>query len=103
MSSFLLKKKTRHPYLKFLLDKNLNIGDYQSGNYLMFFDIRNDPGERHNLADDYRFSGLMLEYTRKMLSWCMANDERTLTGLRVAPKGLVDNIRNYPPKINTII
>jgi arylsulfatase A-like enzyme len=54
----------------------------------LFFDLKNDPEELHNLADDFSFSGLMLEYVRKMLSWRMANDERTLTGMRVGPKGL---------------
>ncbi len=27
------EEKKQHPYLKFLLDKKLNIGNYQSGNY----------------------------------------------------------------------
>ena len=54
----------------------------------LFFDIQNDPEELYNLADDVTFSGLMLAYARKMLSRRMANDERTLTGMRVGPKGL---------------
>jgi arylsulfatase A-like enzyme len=56
----------------------------------LFFDIKNDPDERYNLADDPNFTGLMFEYARKMLSWRIVNDERTLTGLRVGPKGLVE-------------
>jgi arylsulfatase A-like enzyme len=56
----------------------------------LFFDIKNDPEELYNLADDATFSGLMLAYARKMLSWRMANDERTLTGMRVGPKGLIE-------------
>ena len=59
----------------------------------LFFDIKNDPEELHNLADDSTFTGLMFEYARKMLSWRMANDERTLTGMRVGPKGLFERIR----------
>ena len=102
-SSSAEKEKTQHPCLEFLLDKNLIFKDYQPGNYPMFFDIRNDPDERHNLADDSHFSRLMLEYAQKMLSWRMAKDERTLTGLRAGPKCLVDIIRNYPPKIEPII
>ena len=54
----------------------------------LFFDIKNDPAELHNLADDSAFTGLMFEYARKMLSWRMANDERTLTGMRAGPKGI---------------
>ena len=34
----------------------------------------------------------MFEYARKMLSWRMANDERTLTGMRVGPKGLIERM-----------
>jgi arylsulfatase A-like enzyme len=58
----------------------------------LFFDIKNDPEELHNLADDSTFTGLMFEYARKMLSWRMANDERTLTGMRVGPKGFIERI-----------
>ena len=54
----------------------------------LFFDIEKDPEELHNLADDPTFTGLMFEYARKMLSWRMANDERTLTGMRAGPKGI---------------
>ena len=54
----------------------------------LFFDIKNDPTERYNLADDTRFTGLMFEYASKMLSWRMKNDERILTDLRVGPKGV---------------
>jgi arylsulfatase A-like enzyme len=57
----------------------------------LFFDIKNDPAELHNLADDSTFTGLMFEYARKMLSWRMVNDERTLTGMRVGPKGLSES------------
>jgi arylsulfatase A-like enzyme len=56
----------------------------------LLFDIKNDPGELHNLADDSTNTGLLLEYAQKLLSWRMVNDERTLTGMRVGPKGLVE-------------
>jgi arylsulfatase A-like enzyme len=58
----------------------------------LFFDIKNDPEELHNLADDSTFTGLMYAYARKMLSWRMVNDERTLTGMRTGPQGLVESI-----------
>jgi hypothetical protein len=59
----------------------------------LFFDIKNDPEELHNLAADSTFTGLMFEYARKMLSWRMVNDERILTGMRVGPKGIIDFLR----------
>jgi arylsulfatase A-like enzyme len=61
----------------------------------LFFDIKNDPEELHNLADDSNNTVLLLEYAQKLLSWRMINDERTLTGMRVGPKGLVErNVRD---------
>ncbi len=59
----------------------------------LFFDIKNDPAELHNLADDSTGTALMLEYARKMLSWRMVSDERALTGMRVGPNGLVERKR----------
>ena len=56
----------------------------------LLFDIKNDPEELQNLADDSTNTGLLLEYAQKLLSWRMVNDERTLTGMRVGPKGLVE-------------
>jgi arylsulfatase A-like enzyme len=59
----------------------------------LFYDIKNDPAERYNLADDDSYTELMLEYVRKLLSWRMKNDERILTDLRVGPKGLEKSTR----------
>jgi arylsulfatase A-like enzyme len=56
----------------------------------LFFDLKNDPGELRNLADNPDYTALMLGYARKMISWRMANDERTLTGLLAGPEGVVE-------------
>ena len=55
--------------------------------------VENYPKELYNLADDSAFAGSMFEYARKMLSWRMANDERTLTAMNVGPEGLVESNR----------
>ena len=56
----------------------------------LFFDLLNDPDELHNLAEDPAYKDLMLEYARKMLSWRMLNDERTLTHLMAGPGGMTE-------------
>jgi len=60
----------------------------------LFFDIKNDPAELHNLAEDPVYAGLVLKYAQKMLSWRMVNDERTLTHMMVSPKGVVERARS---------
>ncbi len=56
----------------------------------LFFDLQNDPDELHNLADDPVYAKLVLAYAPKMISRRMANDERTLTHLKVGPEGAVE-------------
>jgi len=56
----------------------------------VFFDLKQDPHELQNLADDPAYRGYMLEYAQKLLSWRMANDERTLTHLTVGPAGVAE-------------
>lgn len=46
----------------------------------LLFDLRADPGELNNLAQDPEYAGVMLRYAQKMLNWRMRNDDRTLTG-----------------------
>ena len=56
----------------------------------LFFDLHNDPDELHNFAEDPAYANLVLSYAQKMLSWRMANDERTLTHLKAGPDGMVE-------------
>jgi arylsulfatase A-like enzyme len=60
----------------------------------LFFDLRRDPDELHNLADDPAYTDLLLEYAQKMLSWRMAHDERTLTHMLAEPEGMVERPRS---------
>jgi arylsulfatase A-like enzyme len=59
----------------------------------LFFDLKNDPDELHNLAEDPAYKDLMLKYAQKLISWRMVNDERTLTHLMVGPNGMVEKHR----------
>ena len=44
--------------------------------------------ELHNLADDPGHRSLVLEHTRKMLSWRMNHDERVLANTRLTGDGV---------------
>ena len=56
----------------------------------LFFDLEADPHEFRNLADDPAYSGLVLDYAQKMLSWRMNHDERSLANTRLGPGGMVE-------------
>ena len=60
----------------------------------LFFDLKNDPGELNNLADDSTYTNLVLKSAQRMLSWRMSNDERTLTGMVAGPNGITKRSRS---------
>lgn len=55
----------------------------------LLFDVQRDPDELHDLSGDPRYAPVMLRYAQKLLSWRMANDERTLTGIELTAKGAI--------------
>jgi arylsulfatase A-like enzyme len=55
----------------------------------LFFDLKQDPEELHNLATDPAYLPRVLEYAQKMLSWRMNHDEQTLTHLALTDDGVV--------------
>ena len=61
----------------------------------LLFDLKKDPEELHNLAEDPAYRAVVLKYVQKLLSWRMLNDERTLTHIMVGPKGVVERPRSY--------
>ncbi len=57
----------------------------------LLFDLRNDPGELVDLAQDERHQLRMADYSRRLLSWRMRHTDKTLSHLRVTPQtGLMD-------------
>ena len=54
----------------------------------LFFDLRDDPHEFVNRAEDPAYAGLVRDYAQKMLSWRLRYAERTLTHFRGTPHGL---------------
>ncbi len=54
----------------------------------LLFDLRADPVQMRNLADDPAYAGIMLDYAQRMLSWRMRHADRTLTHYRSSPGGL---------------
>jgi arylsulfatase A-like enzyme len=54
----------------------------------LFFDLRRDPHQQVNLADNADYAPQMLTYARKMLDWRLRHADRTLTGYAASPQGL---------------
>lgn len=55
----------------------------------LFFDLRKDPGEFTNCANDPAYIPLVLRYAQKLLSWRMNHDEQTLTHIAITDAGPV--------------
>ncbi|MFP6805595.1 MAG: alkaline phosphatase family protein [Pseudomonadales bacterium] len=55
----------------------------------LFFDLKNDPNEMVNLANDPKYAQKVLAYSQKMLSWRMNHDEQTLTHLALTDTGVI--------------
>ena len=54
----------------------------------LFFDLKADPGQFVNRADDPAYAGRWCDYAQKMLDWRLGYADRTLTGYRATPQGL---------------
>lgn len=50
----------------------------------LFFDLENDPEERHNRIDDPACTHEVMRLMQRMISWRMYNDERTLTNIIIS-------------------
>ena len=53
----------------------------------LFFDLKQDPGEFINCANDPRYTSIVLEYAQKLLSWRMNHDEHALTHVSLTQNG----------------
>lgn len=58
----------------------------------LLFDLKTDPNEFTNLANDPAHLPKLLEMTQKMLSWRMNHDEQTLTHIALTDEGPVERI-----------
>jgi arylsulfatase A-like enzyme len=56
----------------------------------LLFDLKNDPYEMNNLANDPAHRDVLLSYAQKMLSWRMRYVDRTLANLHLSPAGVTD-------------
>jgi arylsulfatase A-like enzyme len=54
----------------------------------LFFDLKADPDQFRNLAEDPAYAARVRDYAQKALSHRLKHAERTLTNLRSSPRGL---------------
>jgi arylsulfatase A-like enzyme len=54
----------------------------------LLFDLKADPGQFTNLADDPAHADVVRDYAQRMLNWRLAYADKTLTGYRASPQGL---------------
>src|ERR1700682_4195266 len=54
----------------------------------LFFDLKDDPGQFVNRANDPAYAARQGEYAAKMLDWRLGFADRTLTGYCATPNGL---------------
>jgi arylsulfatase A-like enzyme len=59
----------------------------------LLFDLRTDPHQFHNLADDPHHAATVRDYAQRMLSWRLRHADRTLTHYRASSRGLQDRAR----------
>ena len=55
----------------------------------LLFDLRKDPGELTNLADDPAYGATVATYAQRLLSHRLLHSERTLTNAMLSPKGVI--------------
>ena len=58
----------------------------------LLFDMQSDPDQFTNVAVDANYREVLLEYAQRMLSWRLRHADRTLTGVRGSPNGLVGSL-----------
>lgn len=56
----------------------------------LFFDLKKDPDELVNRANDPDYLPLVLEFAQKLLSWRMTHDDATLTHITLTDDGPVE-------------
>lgn len=55
----------------------------------LLFDMKNDPDEIHNLAEEPDYQAIVLDYAQKMLSWRMSNEYGALDKYLATPNGMI--------------
>ncbi|USG62975.1 alkaline phosphatase family protein [Sneathiella marina] len=56
----------------------------------LLFDMRNDPQEEHNLAEEPDYQAVVLHYVQKLLSWRMRHENSELADLITSDDGLTE-------------
>jgi len=56
----------------------------------ILYDLKKDPGELRNWADDAGYTGVMMTYAQRMLNWRMVHADRTLSRQWLGPQGVIE-------------
>lgn len=56
----------------------------------ILYDLKKDPGELRNWADDGGYAGVLLTYAQRMLTWRMLHADRTLSRHWLGPDGPIE-------------
>jgi len=59
----------------------------------LLFDLKADPNQFRNVAEDSEYCGIVRQYAQKMLSWRLIHADRSLTGFRSTMQGLEERKR----------
>ena len=64
----------------------------------LLFDLRSDPHQFTNLAEDPAYATVVRDYAQRALSWRMRHADRTLTHFRATPNGLEERLSSHETK-----
>ncbi len=77
--------------LAILQDDNFKLVHFNGGVKPLLFDMKNDPKEANNLADDPTHAGDLLTMSQKMLNHRMTHAHHALSRMLLTPDGLVSS------------
>ena len=59
----------------------------------MLFDLKKDPQELHNVADQPQYAGVVAEYQKRLLEWRLATEDQFMTRVRWREIGHIGDFR----------
>ncbi|OUS07304.1 phosphonate monoester hydrolase [Rhodobacterales bacterium 52_120_T64] len=76
--------------LAILREERYKLVHFNGGLPPLMFDLKNDPNELVNIADDAAHAGTLLRLTQKLLNHRMRHSDRTLADVKITSEGVVN-------------